>query len=49
MIPGEGRSKTISDFPKAAALAQVLKNLNFLAGKKMILQFANQSNSLDSV
>jgi hypothetical protein len=47
VIPGEGRSKTISDFPKTAALAQVLKNLNFPAEKKRILQFAYQSNSLE--
>lgn len=32
-IPGSRREKTVSDFPKAAALAQILKDVRFPADK----------------
>jgi Protein of unknown function (DUF2795) len=41
-IPGEGRGKTINDLPNTAALAQVLKNLDFLANKNKIIEFVRQ-------
>jgi hypothetical protein len=43
-VEGEQRDKTISDFPQAAALAQVLKDLNFPAGREAIVRFLEQSN-----
>lgn len=43
-IEGEQRSKTVSDFPQAAALAQVLKALNFPADKSDIVSFVEESN-----
>jgi Protein of unknown function (DUF2795) len=42
-IPGERRDKTVSDFPKAAALAQILKDMEFPADKNEIVQFVEQS------
>lgn len=43
-IQGEQRSKTVSDFPQAAALGQILKDLNFPADKNTIVRFVEQSN-----
>jgi hypothetical protein len=43
-VQGEQREKTISDFPQAAALAQVLKDLKFPADKRAIIRFVEQSN-----
>jgi hypothetical protein len=43
-MPGGRRDKTVSDFPKAAALAQILKDLEFPADKKQIEQFVEQSD-----
>lgn len=43
-IPGEQRDRTVSDFPQAAALGQVLKDLEFPADKNTIIRFAEQSN-----
>jgi Protein of unknown function (DUF2795) len=41
-ITGEDRSKIINDFPYAAAIAQVLKDLEFPADKKKIMEFLEQ-------
>jgi hypothetical protein len=43
-VQGEQRDKTISDFPQAAALGQVLKDLDFPADKNTIVRFVEQSN-----
>src|SRR5919201_1192117 len=43
-VEGERRDKTVSDFPKAAALGQVLKDLDFPADKSAIIRFVEQSN-----
>ena len=43
-VQGEQRDKTISDFPQAAALGQVLKDLGFPADKNAIVRFVEQSN-----
>jgi hypothetical protein len=43
-VQGEQREKTVSDFPQAAALAQVLKDLEFPANKRAIIRFVEQSN-----
>jgi hypothetical protein len=34
-VPGERKEKTINDFPKAAAIGQILKDLNFPADKPL--------------
>ncbi len=47
-IPGERKEKTINDFPKAAAVGQILKNLNFPANKRTIVTFAEKLNTLQS-
>lgn len=47
-MPGGRRDKTVSDFPKAAALAQILKDLEFPADKKQIEQFVEQSDKPES-
>ena len=44
-VPGQSRSKTINDFPYAAAIAQVLKELEFPADKDKILQYLQQKQS----
>jgi len=44
-VPGEQRDKTVTDFPQAAAVAQVLKDVNFPAQKQEIVRFVEQSNS----
>ena len=43
-VLGEQRNKTVSDFPQAAALGQVLKGFNFPADKGSIVRFVEQSN-----
>lgn len=43
-MEGEQREKTVSDFPQAAALGQVLKDFNFPADKGAIVRFIEQSN-----
>jgi hypothetical protein len=44
-ISGEGREKSVSDFPKAAALGQALKEMNFPADKSSIVRYVEQSTS----
>ena len=44
-IKGEARSKTINDFPYAAAIAQVLKDLEFPADKEKIIEFVQKQQS----
>src|SRR5215208_6913833 len=47
-IPGEGRrSKTINDMPNTAALAQLLKDLEFPADKSKIVKFIQQKKTND--
>ena len=47
-VPGEGkRSKTINDMPSAAALAQILKDLEFPANKSKIVEFIRQKKIND--
>lgn len=46
-VEGEQRDKTVSDFPQAAALGQVLKDLNFPADRDAIVRFVEQSNRLE--
>lgn len=43
-MEGEQREKTVSNFPQAAALGQVLKDFNFPADKGAIVRFIEQSN-----
>ena len=43
-VEGEQRDKTVSDFPQAAALGQVLKDLEFPADRGTIIRFVEQSN-----
>jgi Protein of unknown function (DUF2795) len=43
-VQGEQREKTVSDFPQAATLAQVLKDLEFPADKGAIIRFVERSN-----
>jgi Protein of unknown function (DUF2795) len=45
-ISGEGRDKTIYDFPYAAAVAQVLKDLDFPTNKQNIIQHIEQKRSV---
>ena len=47
-VAGEKREKTTSDFPDAAALGQVLKEMEFPADKNAILKFLEQSNRPES-
>jgi hypothetical protein len=44
-ITGETRTKTINDFPYTAAIAQVLKDLEFPADKEKIIKFLEQQQS----
>ncbi|AFU58816.1 hypothetical protein Ngar_c18840 [Candidatus Nitrososphaera gargensis Ga9.2] len=46
-VEGGQREKTVSDFPSAAALGQVLKDLDFPADKSSIIRFVEQSNKLE--
>jgi hypothetical protein len=44
-VEGEKRGRTISDFPQAAALGQMLKNFNdFPADRNALFAFVEQSN-----
>lgn len=43
-VEGEQRGKTVSDFPQAAALGQVLKDFNFPADRSALVSFVEQSN-----
>jgi hypothetical protein len=47
-IPGERKERTINDFPKAAALGQILKDLDFPADKQTIVTFIEKLNSPQS-
>jgi len=47
-IPGERKEKTINDFPKAAAIGQILKDLDFPADKQTIVNFVQKQNTPDS-
>ena len=47
-IPGERKEKTINDFPKAAAVGQILKNLNFPADKRTIVTFVERLSTPQS-
>ena len=47
-IPGERKEKTINDFPKAAAVGQVLKELDFPADKQTIVTFVEKLNTPQS-
>jgi hypothetical protein len=46
-IDGQTRTKTINDFPYAAAIAQVLKDLEFPADKEKIINFILQQQTKD--
>ena len=47
-IPGEHKEKTINDFPKAAAIGRILKDLDFPADKQTIVNFVMKQNTHDS-
>jgi hypothetical protein len=47
-IPGERKEKTINDFPKAAAVGQILKDLDFPADKQTIVTFVEKLDSPQS-
>jgi hypothetical protein len=47
-IPGERKEKTINDFPKAAAVGQILKDLDFPADKQTIVTFIEKLNTPQS-
>ena len=47
-IPGERKEKTINDFPKTAAVGQILKDLDFPADKQTIVTFVEKLNSPQS-
>jgi len=47
-IPSERKDKTINDFPRAAALGQILKDLDFPADKQTIVTFIEKLNSPQS-
>jgi uncharacterized protein DUF2795 len=42
-VAGEKRDKTVTDFPKAAAVGQLLKDLEFPADKTHIVRFLEHS------
>jgi hypothetical protein len=44
-VMGETRSKTINDLPYTAAIAQVLKDLEFPADKEKVIKFLEQQQS----
>ena len=44
-VPGQSRSKTINDFPYAAAIGRTLKSLEFPAHKDKVLQYLQQKQS----
>ena len=45
-LSGEARDKTIYDFPYTAAVAQVLKDLDFPANKQSIIEHIEQKRSI---
>jgi hypothetical protein len=47
-IPGERKEKTINDFPKAAAVGQILKDLDFPVDKRTIVTFIEKLNTPQS-
>ena len=47
-ISGERKEKTISDFPKAAMVGQILKDLDFPTDKQTIITFVEKLNTLES-
>jgi hypothetical protein len=47
-IPGERKEKTINDFPRAAAVGQILKDLDFPADKQTIVTFVEELNTPQS-
>jgi len=47
-IPGERKEKIINDFPKAASVGQILKDLYFPADKQTIVTFVEKLNTPDS-
>jgi hypothetical protein len=47
-IAGEHKEKTINDFPKAASLGQILKDLDFPADKQKIVNFLQKQDTPDS-
>jgi hypothetical protein len=47
-IPGERKEKTINDFPKAAAVGQILKDLDFPANKQKVVNFVRKMNTPNS-
>ncbi len=47
-IPSERKEKTINDFPRAAALGQILKDLDFPADKQTIVAFVEKLDSPQS-
>ena len=47
-IPSERKEKTINDFPRAAALGQILKDLHFPADKQTIVTFVEKLDSPQS-
>lgn len=47
-VAGESRERPVSDFPKAASLGQVLKDMNFPTDKKSILNHLEQSTSQET-
>jgi len=44
-IPGQGREKTINDFPYIATLGRVLKDLEFPSSKYAIIRYLQQKHS----
>jgi hypothetical protein len=44
-VPGEQRDKTVTDFPQAAAVGQILKDAKFPAQKQEIVRLIEQSNN----
>jgi hypothetical protein len=42
-IEGERKEVDVKDYPKAAAIAQVLKDLKFPADKKQIIDYAERA------
>ncbi len=47
-IPGESREKSVSDFPKAAALGQALTEMKFPADKNSIVRFLQESTNQET-
>jgi hypothetical protein len=47
-IPGERKEKTINDFPKAAGVGRILKDLDFPVDKRTIVTFVEKLNTPQS-